>query len=192
MKVKKCLDCDTQIVGYTKSGRCSKCYMKVYAREYYQKNKETIVEKHKVYRTRFTTEEWKAKNREKMKAYRLRKKDDIPYYTLKHKYGIDKAEFFKLLNEQGGKCGICKSQLGIKSSRNIHVDHDHTTSIVRGLLCHQCNVGLGHFRGNRLNLIAAIRYLERQVPTCHPARRVAGSGLCNTCYRAKLRYVKRV
>jgi len=40
--------------------------------------------------------------------------------------------------QQGGGCALCPAPLG-----KPHVDHDHNTGVVRGLLCHRCNIRLG-------------------------------------------------
>lgn len=51
-------------------------------------------------------------------------------------YGIDAAEYARLLALQGGKCAICRSR---PRSKRLAVDHDHKTGAVRGLLCSRCN-----------------------------------------------------
>lgn len=59
-------------------------------------------------------------------------------------------------------CGICGSAKVGCSKRygNFHVDHDHRTGRIRGLLCQGCNVGLGAFRDNPETLAKAIEYLR--------------------------------
>ena len=47
-------------------------------------------------------------------------------------------------------------------TENFHTDHDHLTDKVRGLLCSQCNMGLGSFKDNKLILFNAIKYLESE------------------------------
>ena len=56
------------------------------------------------------------------------------------RYGIEPATYDQLLNEQEGKCKICSR---FPSNRSLHIDHDHKTGEVRGLLCHGCNTALG-------------------------------------------------
>src|SRR5438132_8766483 len=58
-------------------------------------------------------------------------------YLLNLRYGIAQAEVLALLEQQGGTCAICR----IKPA--VHVDHDHATGRVRGILCFACNRGLG-------------------------------------------------
>lgn len=72
---------------------------------------------------------------------------------LRIKYGITEAQYDALLQAQNGKCRICGT------AGKLHVDHDHGTGRIRGLLCHQCNVGLGHFRDRPDLLTKAIEYL---------------------------------
>ena len=73
---------------------------------------------------------------------------------LKKAYGISQNDFCRLLESQGNRCKICR-----ESSEKFHVDHDHKTGKVRGLLCNLCNVGLGAFRDNVAYLENAIEYL---------------------------------
>ena len=46
-----------------------------------------------------------------------------------------------MINEQDGKCAICGTRLEI--GRNTHVDHNHLTGKLRGVLCNKCNLHLG-------------------------------------------------
>lgn len=66
----------------------------------------------------------------------------------------------RLYVEQDGLCAICKSEL-IEFGSKTCVDHVQGTDIVRGLLCNQCNVGLGMFKDSVEVLQGAITYLER-------------------------------
>jgi hypothetical protein len=53
--------------------------------------------------------------------------------------GVTDAEYDRLLAAQGGGCAICGNP---PKTRRLHVDHDHKTGRVRGLLCHRCNRAL--------------------------------------------------
>lgn len=73
------------------------------------------------------------------------------------KYGITQEQFEELEVRQKGACAVChQSMAGL---RNLHIDHDHVTGQVRGLLCSQCNTALGKFRDSPEVLIAAAKYL---------------------------------
>jgi len=61
---------------------------------------------------------------------------------LKWHYGIDLEEYTRMLNEQEGKC-VCGSTTGRSNAEALHVDHDHDTGLIRGLLCHRCNRAIG-------------------------------------------------
>lgn len=80
-------------------------------------------------------------------------------------YGITLDEYEKLRADQGGVCAICgKDQPGIDrrtgKPRRLAVDHCHETARVRGLLCGNCNVGLGMFADNPGLLRRALGYVE--------------------------------
>lgn len=71
-------------------------------------------------------------------------------------YGISEEEYNILFNSQNGKCKICHCV----SNRKLSVDHSHSTGKIRGLLCHNCNVGLGHFKDDPILLQTALEYLN--------------------------------
>lgn len=81
--------------------------------------------------------------------------------TLK-KYGVSLKEYQKLLNAQGGCCNICKGPAGSKSNGAFHIDHDHESGLVRGLLCVNCNHGIGCFMDNPALTFRATLYLIHQ------------------------------
>lgn len=78
---------------------------------------------------------------------------------LKRAYGISIGEFETLFSFQDGKCAIC--QLELVRGKETHVDHDHYSGQVRGLLCHHCNLMLGHAKDNPERLRSAADYLEK-------------------------------
>jgi hypothetical protein len=53
--------------------------------------------------------------------------------------GVTDEQYERLLAAQGGHCALCPST---PKTRRLHVDHDHRTGLVRGLLCHRCNRGI--------------------------------------------------
>lgn len=61
---------------------------------------------------------------------------------LKRKYHITFEQFDRILVSQGGCCALCKT-INPGGKGTWHVDHDHKTGVVRGLLCIACNVTLG-------------------------------------------------
>jgi len=72
-------------------------------------------------------------------------------------YGISIETFELMRAAQGGVCKICLQPEA--TGRNLSIDHDHTTGKVRGLLCSNCNNGLGRFGDSIERLAAAQRYL---------------------------------
>jgi hypothetical protein len=73
--------------------------------------------------------------------------------------------YAKTLKKQGGRCAICRRKP--EPGEVFHYDHDHKTKRFRGLLCHQCNHGLGGFH-DRVDLLeVAIVYLQDPNPIKH-------------------------
>lgn len=79
-------------------------------------------------------------------------------YTRARRYGLTVKQLDKLL-ANADRCHICDREFD--DPRSIHIDHDHNTGKVRGLLCNGCNCGLGLFREEVAALQSAIRYLRR-------------------------------
>lgn len=83
------------------------------------------------------------------------------------RYNLSDKEYEILLESQNYCCAICKIKLDNTSRHTSpHIDHCHESEKngvikVRGILCSQCNVGLGHFYDNEDSLLAAIQYLRK-------------------------------
>lgn len=75
---------------------------------------------------------------------------------LKRFYGITLAEYEALAEAQGWRCAICRQT----SERTLHVDHDHRTGQVRGLLCGTCNRGMGMLGDDAALLQRAADYVR--------------------------------
>ncbi len=73
------------------------------------------------------------------------------------KYGLSQEQWSNLMAAQGDVCAIC--QQPFPSLRQTHVDHFHDTGQVRGLLCKNCNNGVGFFNDSPRLMLAAAQYL---------------------------------
>jgi hypothetical protein len=108
----------------------------------------------------FASKVWRQKNPEKYREYE-NKRDKITTsdnWRLR-RYGISKEEFSSLLTKQNNVCAICKTDTPGRG-RNFHVDHNHKTGKIRGLLCDKCNRGLGYFNDSLDVLKSALGYLN--------------------------------
>lgn len=79
--------------------------------------------------------------------------------NIQNLYGLNEAGFFRMLKDQNDSCAICKRPFGDTRATGPHVDHNHETGKVRGILCSPCNTALGSFKDDPEILRAAIRYL---------------------------------
>ncbi|RZN09647.1 hypothetical protein CWO91_16600 [Bradyrhizobium genosp. SA-3] len=78
-------------------------------------------------------------------------------YHLRKRYGITVRDRDELLRRQRGRCAGCRRARGWKKV----VDHNHRTKKVRGILCHHCNLILGHAKDNANTLRRLACYLEK-------------------------------
>lgn len=74
------------------------------------------------------------------------------------RYGMTAEQAIAYEREGGGACWICRGPFN-PERREPHWDHDHATGELRGLLCSNCNLGLGYFKDAPERLSAAIEYL---------------------------------
>jgi len=108
---------------------------------------------------------WQQENAERLNAYRRNRrlepevKERERAGHLMRKYGITLAQYDAMLVEQGGRCFICRRLPRDDSS--LHVDHDHSTQQVRGLLCFPCNNALADFQEDLDLLRQAMAYLRK-------------------------------
>jgi hypothetical protein len=98
-----------------------------------------------------------AKQREYVESGKKAESDRRSY--LKRKYGITLEQYDAMLEAQGGVCAICREPR--LKERTLHVDHDHETGEIRGLLCFRCNNALGDLRENYELFVKAADYLDR-------------------------------
>lgn len=81
-------------------------------------------------------------------------------------YNLDPDRYSEIFIKQNGVCAICLGpETRVRNGKvlPLGVDHDHKSGIVRGLLCHKCNAGLGMFNDD-LNLISnAMNYMENNI-----------------------------
>ncbi|MCW2776528.1 MAG: Recombination endonuclease [Frankiales bacterium] len=75
-------------------------------------------------------------------------------FHLRRRYGLDSADVARMVADQGRTCALCRAR------SPQHVDHDHLTGLVRGILCSTCNQGLGNFADDAARLRLAADYVE--------------------------------
>lgn len=92
------------------------------------------------------------------KAWRDKNRETIRGEMYSRTYGLTGEEVAEMNRSQEGLCFICKNPP--KEGRVLHVDHCHTSGLVRKLLCNSCNTGLGLFKENPEALRAAAAYVE--------------------------------
>ena len=82
-------------------------------------------------------------------------------YSRLKRYGLTPEQYESMLERQNGVCAICHTSNPGGGHRYLYVDHDHSTGEIRGLLCRDCNLMLGHSKDNQDSLQEAVRYLQK-------------------------------
>lgn len=95
----------------------------------------------------------------KRNAISVRWRERAPGYMRRYLYGVTPEQYAALLAKQDNRCAICKTDTP-NGQGGWHVDHDHTTGAVRGLLCNSCNLMLGQAKDDPDRLRAALAYLS--------------------------------
>jgi hypothetical protein len=103
--------------------------------------------------TRALNREYMRRSRSTPEGKRAKKSAD-----LKYGYGITIEIYEAIAAQQNGLCVGCLRKLDM--GFNTHVDHDHKSGAVRGLLCSPCNRGIGNFHDDPAALRRAAAYLE--------------------------------
>jgi hypothetical protein len=131
-------------------GECISC-AKVVRRSWYEANREKSIA---------NVKQWQQDNASRLSEYRRQynarpeRKRAMREAYYQRTYGISADEFDALLEKQGGVCAICAG------ADPKHLDHDHATGAIRGILCVNCNHGLGKFFDDVELLERAVAYLR--------------------------------
>lgn len=161
MKVCKTCGLKKQFSEYTKhhtnldgvSGSCTVC-LRAKRRAAYAANPAKALQRSRA---------WAKANPERMRELNARhapkRKANLYWYHIENRCGLTKAQYLQMMVDQNHSCAICLKPNNL--SKKMHVDHDHATGLVRGLLCSHCNHLLGHAKDQPTILLNAIAYLKR-------------------------------
>jgi hypothetical protein len=118
---------------------------------------------------------WAEDNKEKANQNKMKWAENNPQKVLdavrQYRYSLPPEDFQRMFEEQEGKCPICERDFG--DDLKVCIDHDHSCcagytscgKCVRGLLCDECNRGLGAFRDEKERLLNAAAYLDNHKST---------------------------
>lgn len=157
---KKCPKCELKKTlsefsrdRHKKGGRCSWC------KECIRNKKAKNHTKEKSYRDSYYQH-----NKERLLLWQKERNLSKPEFRrnnyLLSTYGITIEDYNKMFEQQNGCCAICNKHQSEFKNR-FHIDHNHITGKIRGLLCQKCNHGLGLFQDSSEILVIASEYLKR-------------------------------
>jgi hypothetical protein len=165
MKIlKKCKECGLTAINdaelelfktdkRNKYGKCNTCKQCDAKRN--QKRRDSMSMSEREARRQYEKEYMAKRDRSSKNYYKLGGRSK----KLEKLYGITEIEYNNMFTYQDGRCAICSTHQSEHKHRFV-VDHCHETNIVRGLLCKQCNTGIGMLKDSVENLAKAIQYLS--------------------------------
>lgn len=122
----------------------------------------------------------RAYQREYQKKWRAKNPNKARSKNLRYNFGISTKQYETLLLSQRGVCAICQQPETARAKngkvKRLAVDHDHKTGRIRGLLCNNCNIGIGAFGDNDEHMRSAVAYIQERNPQL-----VAGWEPCGSC-----------
>lgn len=93
---------------------------------------------------------WRSNNKNKTKNEKLKK------------YNLTIEDFYNLLKIQKNRCGICKKKFNNSYSSFPCVDHNHKTGTIRGILCRNCNSGVGGLHDDIEIISNALKWVKKK------------------------------
>lgn len=87
-------------------------------------------------------------------------REEARWQAVFKKYGLTQQSWSKLFESQGSCCAVCRSE-SPNWGRGWLIDHCHTSGKIRGVVCTNCNLLIGHAQDNISILEATIKYLLR-------------------------------
>lgn len=159
--VKKCKKCGTEkpLSQFTKApdrpdgvrNACRNCTA-AYQAEWGRANRESVIARRRA---------WRAANRDKANASSLawwtNNKERAESARVQRVYGLAPEDFAGMVRAQEGRCAVC----GESPERSLHIDHDHDTGAVRGLLCNSCNLALGFLKDSPAVVERMLAYIRQ-------------------------------
>lgn len=100
------------------------------------------------------------KSKEWKQANKVKAKESAKYTKTKYYYGVTREQYLSMYAITNGCCFICGEHES-KFKHGLHIDHNHSTGKVRGLLCTNCNTALGKFKESKKLLDKAKDYLDK-------------------------------
>lgn len=126
-------------------------------RRFQQKKPREMTEAEKLDSRAASNRRYYGANKGKWKSLPSQSSKTQVSHQKRRKYGVTPEMFDEMFAAQNGACALCGTTNS--GSRAFNIDHCHSTQVVRGLLCHNCNVGLGHFRDDPALLMRASEYI---------------------------------
>ena len=128
--------------------------LRKWGRDYYGKNRKKMLAQRRSERER-NRDRYTETNR----RYREANREVLSLKEKARRYGLLLADLAELLRKQRGRCAACGDKF--TDSKHQHVDHDHATGKVRGILCRGCNHALGNVNDDVERLLELVAYLRR-------------------------------